>query len=86
MQLRIKTTTGLVSIEVSDDGTVLDLKSALAERLGGSDPGLLRLIFKGRVLKDSSMLSEYGEFLILFLEKPLSKTKNKITSRLLQGL
>ena len=46
-------------LSIAQDGsTVLDLKKACAEKAGGS-PEEIRLIYKGKILKDDNTLVEY---------------------------
>ena len=42
-----------------DESTVLDLKKACAEKVGGITAEEIRLIYKGKILKDDNTLVDY---------------------------
>lgn len=47
-------------VTINQEGsTVLDLKKACAEKAGGVTPEEIRLIYKGKILKDDNTLVEY---------------------------
>lgn len=61
--LKIKQVTGQDTFPVETDleGTVADLKAAVAAAVdGGTDPAALRLIYRGQILKDDKTLASYG--------------------------
>ncbi|KAL4423598.1 hypothetical protein ABPG77_004638 [Micractinium sp. CCAP 211/92] len=63
MQLKIKQVTGdsTFSVESEPESTVLELKQAVADKLGdGLNPESVRLIYRGQILKDPQSLASYG--------------------------
>lgn len=65
MQLKIKQVTGdsTFSVVGEEGSTVLELKQAVADKLGdGITPESIRLIYRGQILKDPQPLSSYGEW------------------------
>lgn len=65
MLLKIKQVTGdsTFTVESEPESTVLELKQAVADKLGDAlTPESVRLIYRGQILKDPQSLASYGKW------------------------